>query len=491
MSDKKHLSTLRQHILNKRKGTVTTPFNAAMGDTLKLTSWTRDRMPDYLWLGLIAHSGGRQESLEKATVILHEISQITKELAIPRFSAILALPDPTQRRIYEIILKYIDASVLAPLTIIYRSREFPIFNEFFYCTELTLNDRLTVLSNAVREFSPHQSHAATDLRYLAVCSLVFGDKLHVASSMTTGAQALKEYASTDHTEEKMRSYRPSIRSMEGVTSAMEGHSNNSTQIFWRTIGMITACNGMILQFAENPNGYTDLIASYRDTLRITFLQNKELSLDSPRFDVIMGSVVYALKLFAEIAEKDLGNSILGRHAVRTLVEILIILKYLLKKETDEPQIWENYKVYGISKYKLVLLKARETEARPSSHFVPAIAEVLVNEIRWEEFIDIDLKYFDQVGIREKSIEAGEKELYDLLYDYDSSFAHGLWGSIRESAMLHCSNPNHRYHSVPDINSEQFLPDVKSDCAMVLEKLLRILTESYPTSSSPSETEPTK
>lgn len=32
-------------------------------------------------------------------------------------------------------------------------------------------------------------------------------------------------------------------------------------------------------------------------------------------------------------------------------------------------------------------------------------------------------------------EVGEEELYKLFYDYDSSFEYGLWGAVRESALL--------------------------------------------------------
>ncbi|MDO8261338.1 MAG: DUF5677 domain-containing protein, partial [Candidatus Magasanikbacteria bacterium] len=153
-------------------------------------------------------------------------------------------------------------------------------------------------------------------------------------------------------------------------------------------------------------------------------------------------------------------------------------KYLLKNETENPDIWKEYKAYGIGKYKLILLKARETELEKTSHFIPPIADAIVNEHIFEEFTDIDLKYFDKLGIRDKSIEVGEKELYDLFYDYDSSFSHGLWGAIRESAMLPCDNACHQYHCIPDIYANQSLPDVKSDSVKIIKQLFFLLTTVY-------------
>lgn len=136
-------------------------------------------------------------------------------------------------------------------------------------------------------------------------------------------------------------------------------------------------------------------------------------------------------------------------------------------------------MYGISKYKLVLLKARESDnINETSHFAQPVIDALVNEIRWEEFIDVDLNYFDKQGIRDKSIDVGEKELYDLFYDYDSSFSHGMWGAVRESSMLHCNSADHQFHAVPDIYDNQNLPDVKSDSYKIMILLYTLLAGIY-------------
>jgi len=221
-----------------------------------------------------------------------------------------------------------------------------------------------------------------------------------------------------------------------------------------------------------------LISNCKKILEYVLYTHKEKSLSEDKFDVMIGSTQYALKIFIEIYEKSLGNNILGRHGIRTIIEIYIMLKYLLKTESEKPYIWEEYKLYGISKYKLILLKAREINLDKKSHFIPPIADALVNEIRWEEYIDVDLKYFDKQGIREKSIQVGEKELFDLFYDYDSNYSHGLWGAIRESSMLYCDNANHPQHIIPDIHSNQLSPDVKSDCAKIIKKIFVILTENF-------------
>ena len=476
MSDRKNVSGISDH--KKRKGALVTPLNDASGELLKLSSWAKERMPEYLWLGLILLRYGRKKGLEKAGKILFEISRKSETLSQPRMSKIFGLSNDEQKSIYKIICKHVEKDVLAPLTLLYPSRFYPVFNEYFFIPHLLVEDRINIISEAIELYSPHQADGATDLRFLALSLMLFNGKIQFVKGMELTVTALKEYPHTDHEDEKMRMYRPTVRSMEGGMNFGEDNTDFSSE-FWRVFGMITPCNPIRIDFPENANDYKEFAADCRKVLEYVFYSSKEKSLTEDKFDVIIGSINYALKIFTEINDMALGNSILGRHGIRTIIEVFIMLKYLLKREFEQPKIWEEYKLYGISKYKLVLLKARESNTiDETSHFALPVAEALVNEIRWEEFIDVDLNYFDKQGIRDKSIDVGEKELYDLFYDYDSSFAHGLWGAVRESAMLHCSNADHQFHVVPDIYDQQNLPDVKSDSNKVMILLYALLAGLY-------------
>lgn len=479
MKKRKGTSNLNEHHLHKKRGIVATPINEAFGNQLSLSSWGKERMPEYLWLGLILLYYGRNEGLKKASKILFETSKSLSGLSHPRLSAIFALSGEEQSVIYSTITNIIDKQALSPLTVLYRSSVYPVFNDFFNIPQYCVESRMEQLVKAIRIYSSSYANETTDLRFLALSFLFLNNRIHFAQGLTMTPEALKEYPYTEHNDEKMKVYRSAIRSMEGVCVDLLADNNNDFCVrFWRDVGMITSCNPMVISFDQSENDYKNFIKQFQKILEYILHSNKEKSLAEDKFDVIVGSVTYALKIFIEMTEKSLGNSILGRHGVRTIIEILIMLKYLLKRESDKPNIWEEYKIYGIGKYKLILLKAREADLDNSSHFVPPIAELLVNEIQWEEFTDIDLKYFDQHGIREKSIKSGEKKLYDLFYDYDSSFAHGLWGAVRESAMLYCDNAAHQYHAVPDIRADQELPDTVADSFKTMDKLLSLLIKTY-------------
>ena len=180
----------------------------------------------------------------------------------------------------------------------------------------------------------------------------------------------------------------------------------------------------------------------------------------------------------EAYEHQLFNTVSGRSCVRVLIEDFIMMKYLVKNEAEHNNIWREYQLYGLGAYKLVLQRYRESVSQSESHFDVPYIEALVNEFKSEDFIDMDTRYFDKQNIRAKAEAVGEKELYGLYYDYDSSFEHGLWGAVREVALLKCSNPAHQYHCVPNIDGQTSLKTVLPDCIMVMNKTIAFLNDIY-------------
>lgn len=202
---------------------------------------------------------------------------------------------------------------------------------------------------------------------------------------------------------------------------------------------------------------------------------QELATDA-RTSIILGIVSYSFRLAREIEEHRLEDTVAGRALLRGIAEALLNLKYLELRESDDPDIWIRFRDYGLGKYKLVLLKARESSSmEPDSHFVPLLIDSLVNEHKWEAFTDIDLGAFDKLSIRERAELVGEKAMFDTVYDYDTNFVHGFWGAIRESALLLCDNPAHRFHVIPDASGDQKLKSVAPDAGRLLGRTIDCLS----------------
>ncbi len=473
MNKNKFISDLKSH--KYKKGLIQPPMNRIPNQ--QPVSWTNDRLPEYLWLGLILMSYDRTEGIEKVGRILKEIAKINDTLLQPKLSIILSLSISEQEKIYKIIINEVNSKILAPLSVIYRYIHYPTFNKFFNVHDMFLKERIVILNDAIKRYYMHQSDEATDLRFVILFMMVFQKKLHLPKEM---AESLFEYPYISHEDEKMKSTRPMIRATE-MTDISNSKNKKFINYFWKEIGLKIDCSTIVIGFKNEESivDYKVYILDFQKKLNHLINEQKEKLLMDDKFDVVVGTTTYALKIFNDMVEKELDDSILGRHAYRTILEAYINIKYLLKIESEHPNIWEDYKLYGIGKYKLPLLKEREsTRVKDNTHFVEPIVDIIINEILWEEFIDIDLRYFDKKKIKEKFEEVGEKDLYEILYEYDNNFIHGFWGAVRESSMLHCDNESHRNHSIPDVGFEQKMASVNHDIYKIIDKFSLLIGEQY-------------
>ncbi len=467
-------STLEQHKV--KKGVIQPPLNTL--PNVNSTYWHKDRLPEYLWLGLILIAyEDRTEGIETVGRILKGIAEINKELIRPRFSDIFSLDDALQEDIYLLICDIVNYEILSPLTIIYRDGDYNIFNKYFYDEKQTVRDRLQTLSDAIKIYYDHQSYEATDLRFCVLSLTIFQGKMRITSAMEHIKDTLMNYPYTSHNDKVMRSYRPMIRSLE-ISDMMISPNRDFLDNFWREVSMKIECEPIAFKCYASEIDYKDILNRFEKVLQYISIMNKEKCIFEEKYDVIIGSTSYILKIFNEIVSSNLCNGILGRNALRTIIEVYITIKYLLKVESEEPNIWEMYKMYGIGKYKLPLLKEREEKVSSSPHFFTENIDALINEDQFEEFLDVDTRYFDKKSIKSKFEEVDEYDLYHLSYEYDTNFVHGFWGAVRESSMYKCQKASHQYHLVPDTNYDLNLPDVKEDMINILEKLMIIICDIY-------------
>lgn len=241
---------------------------------------------------------------------------------------------------------------------------------------------------------------------------------------------------------------------------------------------MTECNIVTVHFKDEER----VISGYINMLQEIFVYLSDLFVIADPLDekmnVLLGIATYSLKRFKEINNHHLFNSLAGRSCLRVMIENYIMMKYLIKNEEHHVNIWRDYQIYGIGQYKLVLSRYRESAIADDVPFDTSYIEAIVNEFKNEEFINMDTRYFDQQNIRKKAEIVNEADLYGLYYDYTTSFEHGLWGAIRESSLLKCFNPAHKYHCIPDINDEIRLKSIMPDCIMVMNKTIILLNELY-------------
>lgn len=460
-----------------KKGKFITPINSLpmMQEFEDEKSWRYGRMPEYLWIGLILKYYGREDGLRKSYGIISALHKLAPDLYTARLSLILKLDTDIQKQFYDYIVCIGAKEALAPLTIYLTASRTPVFAECFYCPEQSIDDRCEAIVQTMRDIMDHQSNEATDIRFVALYFNLLSGKVHLLKDQL---DLLVAYPASKHTDEIMRMARPTVRSLEMMILTFENTDSEYLKGFWRCVSEMTECNIFTVEFPEEKRN----ISAYMEKLHEVFVYLSELFAATDPLDekmnVLLGIATYSYKRLKEIYEHNLFNSISGRSCVRVLIEDYIMMNYLVKNEASHDNIWRDYQLYGMGLYKLVLARHRESGVSEESHFDEKYIEALVNEFKGEEFIDMDTKYFDKQNIRLKAESVGEKNLFGLYYDYDSSFEHGLWGAIRESSLLKCNNPAHKYHCVPDIEDETRMKTVLPDCIMVMNKTLSFLNELY-------------
>ena len=126
---KRNASKLNQHKYDK-KGVLHPPMNTL--SNLQKVSWSNDRLPEYLWLGLILMCFPRTQGIEVVAGILKSISSKNLNLSTIKISEIINLPQNDQKTIYEIVIQKVNPKIMTPLTAILSQSEYPIFYDYFY-----------------------------------------------------------------------------------------------------------------------------------------------------------------------------------------------------------------------------------------------------------------------------------------------------------------------------------------------------------------------
>lgn len=468
-------SKLSEHTF--KKGKFITPINSIpmMQELKDEKSWTYGRIPEYLWIALILKAYGREDGLKISYDILSMLHKLAPNLYTARMSQILKLESDIQKQFFDYIVCLGAKEALAPLTVFLTASRAPIFAECFCCPEQSIDVRCEKIVQTMQNIMDHQSSDATDVRFVALYFNLLSGKVHLLQNQV---ELLRAYSVSKHTDSIMQMARPTVRSLEMMILTFENVDSEYLKEFWRCISEMTGCDLFTIQFPEEKRDIT----AYMENLHEVFVYLSELfSAADPldeKMNVLLGIATYSYKRVKEAYEHQLFNSLSGRSCVRVLIEDYIMMKYLVQNETNHENIWRDYQLYGMGLYKLVLDRYRENDDSKESHFDERYIEALVNEFKDEEFIDMDTKYFDKQNIRGKAEKVGEKNLYGLYYDYDSSFEHGLWGAIRESSLLKCGNPAHKYHCVPDIEDQIRMKTVLPDCIMVMNKTIIFLNELY-------------
>ena len=342
-------SNLDQHLNNNRE--LVPPFlSGELGKMLELHSWSQERLPEYLWIGLLRESVSR-ETFFKKMWYLKEYILSNYEENIGKFSTILSLSSENKMKLFNKIKELFGSNILDPLIVV--SHFDTELRKAFYSLNSTNNSRIKKIEDIVKKMYDRYSEISMDVRYIII--ILNSNKLYFMNGQSI-VTVLTEYPNTSFDNPIMEMYKVEISAFEGIEFVNDFEYAN---YFYEEMYLMSDCKPLILDLGKNAKK-AELKKKLLE-IRGLLIKSEEIKYNHKK-DVIMGNLSYIYKITNEVYISDLEKSIIARLVMRTLVEIYINLKFISLKELEEKDIWESYKDYGSGKYKNIYKKIDEEKA---------------------------------------------------------------------------------------------------------------------------------
>lgn len=479
-------SGISDHKRQKKK--LHPPLFQLMG-VKKSASWINTRLPEMLWACLAITGLGRADGLDFFRHVIKYVNSDHDCLDIS-LSGISLLPENKRAGLIAHIFSWRKdiKLVLRPMMLF---PDLPALNDWKkHLDEPIPNEDWPKVGEAVSKCFWHQSEQATDCRWVRILAYIVGGKIKFVEKMEDSVRGIFEYPNYGD-QAHLRGF---IRAGEIGMPIGQSETDESfkwSNSFWKFCYDKTSCvaehsvnkewekrRKLLQEESERlKDQLMDQAADLRNSVIDHFFKTSVTSGIDSRHEGAFGITLYAVTLLIEIVFYRTPLSITARLGLRSLAESLITLSYLLKKETDEPKIWDGFRTYGAGQLKLIYLKTKNLKQTPSSIDLDEL-DYLANEDSWIEFNPINLGHWDDIDLRKMSEFVEKKDIYDRFYNYSSGFIHSSWGAIRESVLQKCINPLHRFHKLPTYDLP-LMPSVTQDAISLVNSILGCLSQAYP------------
>lgn len=208
--------------------------------------------------------------------------------------------------------------------------------------------------------------------------------------------------------------------------------------------------------AEVHSDVTDQLVAAWMTLFSRFIAatNSDPDLYDPdRYEVLSGISARALRLTRVLVRDPLlWSGEFGGSLARAVLEALIVLRWLLREEGANPEIFAKFKDHGrgrLKLYKLHLAKELDSLGDEAPEAVMRQLHQLQEEVSRdvdEELQEIDLSgRFSKTDLRKMAKAVGMHREYTTMLAPASSATHGEWSALDRYSLIRCRNPLHRGH----------------------------------------------
>lgn len=505
MSKEPRKPVLDDHVAVKRK--LIPPFVSAFGGKLAQYSWTRQLVPEAVWLGLIIDRHGYAEARETCRSLVLAAHRAFQGEPIPFFvkaSAYRTLDEEAKATIIgeldELTLVRIQAA-LRPLRMV--SVEHPLaFLDDGAALESEDAQRLPAI---LREFYDRHGRLAVLSLALAYELGLAQGKVHVAPHLIDGLNqafaVIGDFPTTEASEGAAGRFRAAA-SMLFMTPLEDGggfcEDDSWVGRFWDGIAGFGPClfeDTFEDEDGEDGDSIEAFVRGFRNAVRTDLrarLKEWHLNLNEiEAFEVIAALLSRQATLAIEFAAApSMWTPNSGPVTLRAMADVFITTAWILK---DPGPRATKFVEDGLGAIKLQIAhqeRALETAAPEDAAELQVMIDVWREWLtmqRMEQFVEVNLGSWSGLNTRKMAEEAGFLDFYNYVYQPFSGVAHSNWAHVSMFNTVFCQNPAHRGHRAPAMVSTD--PDAHwlFLAAKYLNKTLKHFDERVGLVDLPSET----
>ncbi|WP_457091825.1 DUF5677 domain-containing protein [Microvirga sp. P5_D2] len=469
MNHGKRHPLLADHVAIKRK--LVPPFVGAAGNKLFQYSWTRQLVPEAIWIALIIDHCGYEAAVKVCRDLVITARHVVERLDAPmfvRFSAFSTLK-PEEK---TALATSLDASVraeinaaLRPLCSIASSHPLAFLDVDSKPEDLVANNFAVVL----RECYDRNGRLSVLSMALAYRLGIDQGKVHVADHLVDDLihrfKAIGNYPDTEAAQQAAGAFRAAAPNLF-MMHQDEGRAFQNDEAwgndFWDGVAGFGPCllpDTIQDEDPESDDPAEAFIIAYRNSVRNDLrerLKQWPLNLKAiETYEVVSALICRQATLAIDLASAPaIWNPHTAPIILRAMADVFISMAWILK---DPGPRSKQFVEDGLGAMKLqvahqerALEQTTDPDERERLSLMIEVGREWLASQRMHQFVEVNLGSWSGLNTRKMADEAGFIDFYNHVYQPFSGVAHSNWTHVSIFNTVHCQNPAHRGHRAPAI-----------------------------------------
>lgn len=465
MNDEPSNKVLADHARVKRK--LVPPLKRALGPKLSEYSWTRQLVPEAIWLGLVIEQHGYEAARRICCALVDRTVAAMGDapLRLVRLSSYASLTEAakaTTREALDEATRSTLIEALSPLRAILPDHPLAFLGE-----SQTPQGGADKLPELLDQFYDRTSRLAVQSMALAYELSIAQGKLHIAEHMAAGLaerfDAIGNYPDDEASRDAAGAFRAAVPMMF-LAPGENGLRGDDTWVegFWDAVSGYGRCvteDTIVDDVVETDDVLERFVYDVRNAVKADLRSRLDvwpLDLHSiEAYEVVAALMARQATLIAEMAS---APGIWTPHSapvhLRSIADVFISLAWILR---DPQSRAAKFVEDGLGAIKLqiahqerALAAATDDEERALNTQMLEVWKAWLASQRMEGFVEVNLGSWSGLNTRKMAEEAGALDFYNHVYQPFSGAAHSNWAHISMFNAVPCANPAHRNHRSPAI-----------------------------------------